>query len=113
MATPAQTRNQLISDLRATRTALMSPEWLTMIQDASKPQKQAGAEHLMDVQLALLNLENEALASFRDELMENEAAIAESTQKLRDALDRLHSVAQVLTAVGNVLRLVGRVVAVV
>ena len=112
MATPAQTRNQLISDLRATRTALMSPEWLTMLQDAPK-QKQAAAERLMDVQFALLNLENEALASFRDELMENEAAIAQSTQKLRDALDRLHSVAQVLTAVGNVLRLVGRIVAVV
>lgn len=109
MATPAETRDQLIKDLRATRTCLMSPEWLTMIQEAPKQQQQAAAERLMKVQLALLKLENEALESFRDALIANEAAIAQSSQKLRTTLDRLQSVSKVLAALKDFLGLVARI----
>jgi hypothetical protein len=110
MPTPAESRDQLIRDLRATRAQLMSPEWLTMMQSASKAQQQKASRQLMNSQLALLKLESEALASFRDQLVANEPAIAQATIRLRAALDRLRSVAKVLTAVGDFLRLVGRVV---
>lgn len=111
MATPAATRDRLIGDLRATRTRLLSPEWLSMIREAPAAQQKEAAANLMTVQLVLLDLENEALASFRDALIANEAAIAGATKKLQAALDRLQSVAKVLSAVTGFLKILGRVVA--
>ena len=113
MATPAEIRDQLIKDLRATLEQLSSPEWLSMISVASKRQKDAAGRKALDAQLALLRLENEALTSFRDQLVANEAAIADSTKRLRAAVDRLQSVAKVLSALTGLLKLVGRVVALV
>jgi hypothetical protein len=113
MATPAETRDQLIKDLRATRTQLTSPEWLTMIRAAPKPQRQAASDNLLNVQLAILDLENEALASFRDDLVANEAAIAQASEQVRTVLARLDSVAKVLTAVSKLIGVVARVVTLV
>jgi hypothetical protein len=110
MATPGETRDQLIRDLRDARTALMSPDWLTMIREGSKAQKQSAADNLMKVQLALLDLENEALATFRDDLIENESAIARSTASMQKALTRLESTEKVLKAVTSFLGTVARVV---
>lgn len=110
MATPGETRDQLIRDLRDARTALMSPDWLTMIREAPKPQKQAAADNLMKVQLALLDLENQALATFRDDLIANEAAIAKSTANMQKAITKLESTAKVLKALTDFLGTVARVV---
>jgi hypothetical protein len=111
MATPAETRDQLIKDLRAANKKLTSPEWLGMIRDGTETQRQTAADNLMNVSLALLDLENEALASFRDKMMANEAAIAESTEAMKKALQRLESVAKVLTAVTSLIKVVGRFLA--
>lgn len=113
MATPGEIRDQLLKDLRATRTQLMSAEWLSMIRDAPKSQQQAAAENLMKVQLAILDLENEALEDFRDDLTANEERLAQSTEKMMHALDQLESTAKVLTAVSDLLGVVARVVALV
>ncbi|HEX5161923.1 MAG TPA: hypothetical protein VFV88_09380 [Steroidobacteraceae bacterium] len=110
MATPGENRDQLIRDLRATRTQLMSAEWLSMIREAPKPQRQAAADNLMKVQLALLDLETQALAAFRDQLIENEGDIAASSKRMRMALARLESTAKVLKAVGDFIGVVARVV---
>jgi len=110
MATPGEIRDQLLRDLRATRTQLMSPAWLTKIRDAPKPQKQAAGDNLMKVQLAILDLENQALAAFRDELQANEAEIAKSTEKMKSTLARLESTAKILEAVSGFLRVLARVV---
>jgi hypothetical protein len=110
MATPGEIRDQLMSDLRAARSQLMSAEWLAMIREAPKAQKQKAADNLMKVQLALLDLENEALATFRDELAANETELASSTRTMQNALDRLESTAKVLKAVGELLGVVARVV---
>ena len=110
MATPGETRDQLLKDLRATRTRLMSPEWLTMIRAEPKPQRQVAAENLMKVQLALLDLENQALATFRDDLIANEAAIVTSTRSLQTEMQRLQSVTKVLNALKSFIDVVARVV---
>lgn len=110
MATPSEIRDQLLRDLRATRTQLMSPGWLSMIREGTKAQKQTAADSLMKVQLAILDLENQALSTFRDELLANEAPIASSTRKMSDALARLESTAKVLNAVSGFLGIVARVV---
>jgi hypothetical protein len=110
MATPGETRDQLIRDLREARTTLMSPDWLTMIREAPKAEKQAAADNLMKVQLALLDLENQALATFRDDLIANESAIAKSTASMQKALTRLESTAKVLKSVTDFLGTVARVV---
>jgi len=113
MATPAETRDQLISQLRATRNKLTSPAWLMMIEAAPEKKQDKAAKDLLKVQLALLKLEREALTSFREQLVANEAALAQSTQKLQAALDRLQSVAKVLSALTSFLRVIARVVALV
>jgi hypothetical protein len=110
MATPGETRDQLIRDLRAARSDLMSADWLTMIRVAPKAQRREAAENLMKVQLALLDLENEALAAFRDDLVANEAAITSSTASMKTALAKLETVTKVLKAVTGFLEVVARVV---
>lgn len=110
MATPGETRDQLIRDLRATRTELMSPGWLTMIRAAPKDQRREAADNLMKVQLALMDLENQALATFRDDLVANEADITRSTASMKTALARLETVARVLKSVTGFLNVVARVV---
>jgi hypothetical protein len=113
MATPAETRDQLIRDLRKTRDRLTSAAWLSMLSEASEKQKDRAGRNLMKVHHALQKLEREALTSFRDQLVANEAEIAKSTKSLQAALDRLESVAKVLSALTALLKLVGRVVALV
>ena len=110
MPTPAENRDQLIRDLRATRTQLTSAEWLTMIRAAPKPQRQNAADNLMKVHLALMDLETQALASFREELVANETAIAASTRSMKQTLAKLESTAKVLKAVSDFLGVVARVV---
>jgi hypothetical protein len=110
MPTPSEIRDQLLRDLRATRTQLMSAGWLTMIRVAPKPQKQAAADALMKVHLAILDLENQALTTFRDDLIANELDIARSTEKMTTSLTRLESTTKVLNAVTGFLGVVARVV---
>lgn len=110
MATPGKTRDQLIRDLRVTRSELMSADWLTMIREAPRDQRLKAADNLMKVQLALLDLENEALATFRDDLVANEAAITSSTASMKTALARLETVTKVLKEVTGFLDVVARVV---
>jgi hypothetical protein len=110
MATPGEIRNQLLRDLRGARAQLMSAEWLSMIREAPKPQKQSAADNLMKIQLALLDLENEELATFREELAANEDDIVASTQSMQSALDRLQSTTKVLQAVTSFLGVVARIV---
>jgi len=110
MATPSEIRDQLLRDLRATRTQLMSPGWLSIIREAPQAQKQEASTNLMKVQLAILDLENQALATFRDDLAANENDIVRSTAKMQSTLTRLESVAKVLAAVSGFLGVVARVV---
>jgi hypothetical protein len=111
MATPSEIRNQLLKDLRLTRGTLMSAEWLTRIRAAPAEQQQQHSEQLFKVQLALLDLENQALADFRDALTENEQALADSATSLRSTLDKLKSTEAVLKAVTSFVGIVARVVA--
>lgn len=113
MGTPAETRDQLIDVLRDTRTKLMSPEWLTLIRAAPKTQRQAASDNLLKVQIALLDLENQKLATFRDDLAANEEALTESSEALRAALSSLQSVATVLAGLSSLLKVVARVVTLV
>ena len=113
MATPSEIRDQLLKDLRAARTQLMSAEWLTMIREEPKAERQKAASSLMHIQLALLDLENSELATFRDALVANEAELATSTASMHEALDSLESTAAVLEAVGEFLGVFARVVALV
>jgi hypothetical protein len=110
MASPSEIRDELLRELRSARDQLMSAEWLSMIREAPKKQKQSAADNLMKIQLALLDLENEALATFRDDLVANEADLVDSTQGLKKALDRLESTSRVLKAVTDFLGVVARVV---
>ena len=111
MATPSEIRNQLLKDLRFTRDTLMSAEWLTRIRAAPADQQAQHGEHLFKVQLALLDLENQALADFRDSLLENEQALADSAKSLRSTLDKLKTTEAVLKAVTSFIGIVARVVA--
>ena len=110
MATPSEIRDQLLSDLRATRTQLTSPDWLLMIRDGTTAQKRESADNLMKVHLAIMDLENQALATFRNDLVANEAAISQSTARMNTALNRLETNAKVLTAVSGFLNVIARVI---
>ena len=107
MASPAQIRDALLQNLRSTRRSFSSPDWLSGIRQASPSQKRAAADALMNVQLAILDLENAALGEFREQLLANEAALA---VKLDAALADLRRVARVLNAVAGFLKMVARIV---
>jgi hypothetical protein len=113
MATPSEIRDQLLKDLRLTRDKLMSPGWLMLIRTAPDDQKAQNSEQLFKVQLAIMDLENEALADFRSALRENEEALADSTATLRSTLEELKSTETVLKAVTSFIGIVARVVALV
>lgn len=107
---PGKQRDELLSQLRATRDAMMSPPWLTRIRSATPDQRTASACASLKVQLAILDLETLKLEEIRDDIVANSAELEAATADLRSALTNLNRVATVLKAAGGFLDVVAKVV---
>lgn len=108
---PSETRDRTLQELRRLRTAMMSAEWMLSLEAADEATRQAAARQLLRTQQAIVKLENAELAAIRDQLIANEAALAQGTADLRKALRKVAEVKQLLETAAAVLKIVGRVVA--
>jgi len=107
--TPGQARVQSLKVLRRTRRAMMSDEWLESLEGAEPADRARAARALLNVNAAITRIENADLATLRDALEENEAAISAGIERLDRAIGNLHRVKTVLAATEQVLALGARV----
>lgn len=113
MATPSETRNQTLKQLRETFLKMSSPEWdLALLGKPQEVQTEAALEYAR-VQRARLRLGNAQLADIRDKLVANKKDLEKGRKRVAKALSDLRKVKTVLAAVSPFLDIVGRVVALV
>ncbi len=103
-------RNATLKQLRAARKQMMSLRWNLALEDQDKKTKNAAARTLLDIQHAILRLENQQLADIRDALVDNEKHLIEGRRRLAGALENLERVTDVLSAATKFLAVVGRIV---
>ena len=109
MMTPAQILTATLEQLRATREEMLSAEWTLGLEDETEDTRRQSARILLQVQHAILTLENAKLADIRTKLVANEEALTEGTAKLQQALADIEDTAEVLEAIGAFLQIVGQV----
>jgi hypothetical protein len=108
---PFEIRDETLKELRAMRGAMMSAPWILAMRNEPEEVRRDAALRLFEIQQAILELENTALAKFRDRLVENEAALRAGRTDLEAARQNLTQVQDVLRTVGEFLGIVARVVA--
>jgi len=109
MMTPAEILTATLEQLRATREEMLSADWTLGLEDETEDTRRQSARILLQVQHAILTLENANFADIRDKLAANEKALADGTAKLQRALKDIEDTAQVLEAIGAFLQIVGQV----
>ncbi|HEY7690488.1 MAG TPA: hypothetical protein VH835_17435 [Dongiaceae bacterium] len=108
--TAAEIRAATLQQLLLTREKMMSTRWMLKLRTATSEQKQASAMTLLQVQDAILKLQNAKLADLRDKLTANEQALGEGITSLKSSLRTIESIKVAVLAVGQFLQIVGRVV---
>jgi hypothetical protein len=107
---PSALRNEALRQLRAARLAMLSARWTLKLAKVDAETRSQAALRLLEINHAILTLENEELSEIRDELIENEEDLLAGTEALGDALKDLDRVKGVLNAVSGVLRVLGKVI---
>lgn len=107
---PSDIELMTLQQLRATRKAMFSAQWMLSLQDADPATKAAAARQMLMVNHVIMVMENKDLSEIRDQLVANEAALSVGAQALSQALAELGKVKNVLSAVTGFLGTVGRVV---
>lgn len=107
--TPTEIHTATLEQLRATREEMMSARWLLSLEDESEATRRDSARLLLQVQHAILILENAKLADISKKLRDNEQALAKGTANLQKRLKNIEDIALVLKAVGAFLQIVGQV----
>lgn len=110
MATPAEIRKRTLQELRATRKDMASAKFLLSLRGQPPKVKTSAAIKALQVELAILELENAALAEIRDKLIRNEVALKTGVRKLAKARRTLTKVKGMLSAVGKLLTTVAKIV---
>lgn len=108
---PHERRRVTIRELRNARDEMMSDAYLDELETKSSSDQQESALQLQRIVIAILRLDNSALAGIRDDLIANEAALGKSTEEMADALKDLKNTRMVLDTVGDTLAIVARIVA--
>ena len=107
---PSAIKSMTLSQLRATRTAMFSAQWMLTLEDADPASRTSAAQQMLAVNHAIVTLENEQLANIRDKLVANEADLTAGSQSLSAALEDLSKANTVISAVTKFLGTVGKVV---
>jgi hypothetical protein len=107
---PSDIESMTLKQLRATRKAMFSAQWMLSLQSADAATQSDAAHQMLAVNHAIVTLENQQLADIRDQLIANEAALTTGAQDLSQALADLSKVKNVLSAVTGFLGVVGKVV---
>ncbi|MDQ3289355.1 MAG: hypothetical protein M3Q42_14105 [Pseudomonadota bacterium] len=107
---PSDIESMTLKQLRATRNAMFSAQWMLAVQDADPATKTDAARQMLMVNHAIVVMENKELSEIRDQLVANEAALTAGSQSLSHALADLDDTKAVLSAVSGFLGIVGRIV---
>ena len=108
--TPGETRGKTLSELRQARKNMMSAEWLAGVEDLPEADRTAAAMALLDVCMAIRQLENAGVAAIRHQLADNEKELERGIRGLERAGERLHRIKTYLKAATALVATVGKVV---
>ena len=108
--TAAEIRKASLRQLLDTRKQMMSTLWMEEIKTASEADRLAAARLLLQVQHAILEMQNAKLADIRDKLVANEKALGDGIDSLKKSLKTVENIRVAIQAVGQFLQIVGRVV---
>lgn len=107
---PSTLRRRLLSEMRKTVLAMMSPEWDLALEGRPKADVDKAARTLLAMQRARLRLGNEELAAIRDRLKAKENDLVKGMKSLERSRKRLADVKSVLVAAAGVVKIVARIV---
>lgn len=106
---PSDIRSMTLKQLRATRKAMFSAQWMLSLQTADATARTTAAQQMLAVNHAIVTLENSQLNDIRQQLIDNETDLTNAAQTLSDALTDLSKVNTVLSAITGFLGIVGKV----
>ncbi len=109
MPAPGELKSMTLKELRAARKDMLSGPWRLAIKAQPAEVRRAAALRFLDVEQAILELENAALADIRDKLAANEAALIAGTKALAKARQNLAKVQAVLEALGTLLTVAAKI----
>ncbi len=107
---PSTLRRGLLSEMRKTVLAMMSPQWDLALEGRTKQEVFKAARTLLAMQRARLRLGNAELAEIRDQLKAKEKDLVSGMKALARSRKRLANVKTVLAAASEVAKIVGRIV---
>ena len=108
--TPAEIRKASLRQLLDTRKQMMSTLWMEEMKTASVQDQQNAARLLLQIQHAILEMQNAKLADIRDKLVVNEKALGDGIDSLKKALKTIQNIRVAIQAIGQFVQIVGRVV---
>jgi hypothetical protein len=109
MPAPSELKDMTLKELRAARKAMLSGPWKVFIQKQPLEVRREAAHKAVDIEQAILELENADLAAIRDKLVENEDDLLAGVKALAKARQNLAKVQVVLEALGTLLAIAAKV----
>ena len=107
---PSVLRRRLLSEMRKTVLAMMSPEWDLALEGKPKDEVNKAARTLLATQRARLRLGNAELTEIRDQLKAKEKDLVSGMKALARSRKKLANVKTLLVAASELARIVGRIV---
>jgi len=107
---PSALRRQLLSEMRKTVLAMMSPEWDIALEGLAKADVNKAALTLLTMQRARLRLGNAELAEIRDQLEAMEKDLVSGIKAMQQSRKKLANIKTLLTAASELAKIVGRIV---
>ena len=110
---PSTLRRRLLSEMRKTVLAMMSPRWDLALEGKTRDEVTKAARTLLAMQRARLRLGNAELAEIRDQLKAKEQDLLSGIEALQRSRKKLANVKSVLAAATALTNIVGRIVGLV
>jgi hypothetical protein len=106
MATPGEVKRRTLTELRAMRNEMMSAKWKIALERQSIEVRQAAAQKMVEIEQAILMLQNAKLAAIRDDLIARQAELeagASAFEKARQFLDKFVAIGKLAASVTAVV----------
>ncbi len=107
---PSVLRRRLLSEMRKTVLAMMSPQWDLALEGRPKADVNKAARTLLAMQRGRLRLGNAELAEIRDQLKAKEKDLVSGMKAMQRARKRLANVTTVLAVASELAKIAGRIV---
>ncbi len=107
---PSNLRRGLVSEMRKTVLAMMSPQWDLALEGRSKQEVDKAARTLLAMQRARLRLGSAQLAEIRDQLKAKEKDLVSGMKALQRSRRKLANVKTFLASASALAKIVGRIV---